>query len=72
MNLSIYPIPVSDILYIELSENNFGVELYNMFGQQVLKAQNEREIPVSKLSSGIYVLKITTEKGVYSRKIVKE
>ncbi len=71
-DIAIYPNPVNDILHIELSENNFGVELYNIFGQQVLKAQNEREISVSELSSGVYVLKITTEKGIYSRKIVKE
>ncbi len=71
-DIAIYPSPVNDVLHIELSENNFGVELYNMFGQQVSKVQNERDIPVSKLSSGIYILKITTEKGIYSRKIVKE
>ncbi len=71
-DIAIYPNPVNDILHVEVSENNFGVELYNIFGQQVLKAQNEREISVSELSSGVYVLKITTEKGIYSRKIVKE
>ncbi len=71
-NIELYPNPVNDILHIELSADNFGVELYNMFGQQVLKTQNEREISVSELPSGIYVLKITTAKGVYSRKIVKE
>ncbi len=71
-NVELYPNPVHDVLHIELSENNFGVELYNMFGQKVLHVQNEREISVSKLASGIYMLKITTEKGIYSRKIVKE
>ncbi|PIE79081.1 MAG: internalin [Candidatus Delongbacteria bacterium] len=71
-NIELYPNPVHDVLHIELSENNFGVELYNMFGQKVLHVQNEREISVSKLASGIYMLKITTEKGIYSRKIVKE
>ncbi len=70
--LSMYPNPVHNVLHIELSENNFGVEFYNMFGQKVLHVQNEREISVSKLPSGIYMLKITTEKGIYSRKIVKE
>ncbi len=70
-NLTIYPNPVKDILHIETEETNFSVELYNMQGSLILKTQNSQNISVSHLSEGIYWIKLTTEKGIYSSKIVK-
>ncbi len=70
--ISIYPNPVDEVLYIDILENKFSVELYNNYGQQVLQTQDKREISVSDLPNGIYMLKITTKQGVYSHKIVKK
>ncbi len=69
---TIYPNPVNEILHIEMSGNNFIIELYNIFGQKVLQTQNKRKVYMSALPSGIYLLKITTPKGVYSHKIIKD
>ncbi len=71
-NIELYPNPVSDILHINMAANNFSIELYNIHGQRVLQTQNKCEISTSNLQSGVYMLKITTPKGVYSRSIVKE
>ncbi len=71
-DIEIYPNPVNDVLHIELAENNFSVEFYNIYGQQVLQIQNKCEVSVSDLPSGVYMLKITTEKGIFSHKFVKK
>ena len=39
------------------------VQVYNTFGQMVKAVQNSNEINVDGLSEGIYLLRITDEKG---------
>ncbi len=70
-DINVYPNPVNKILYIETDANNFNAELYNVCGKLVLHERNHKNISVTDLPSGVYLLKLTTEKGVYSRRIVK-
>ncbi len=70
-NVSAYPNPVNEILYLETEASNFNAEFYNAQGQLVLQEQNNKSISVANLPSGVYMLKLITEKGTYSRKIMK-
>jgi hypothetical protein len=53
-----------------------SVELFNLMGQRVvewsLESQSETEmhLPVTQLSTGTYIVKITTDKGDISKKIL--
>lgn len=68
----VYPNPVSNVLYILSDEALFNTKLYNTLGQEVpLKKGNNQSYDVSALSSGIYLLKITTESGSIVKRIVK-
>ncbi len=68
----VYPNPAHATLYIEpQTTSNFTVELYDVNGQLVLQSQNNTTISVADLPKGIYMLKLTIDKQVYSTKIVK-
>ncbi len=73
-NLQLYPNPVSKELTIEIDNNNKYVdfEIINSIGQVVYKGnlQEKRTILTSGLTKGIYMVKIQTDKGSFSKKIV--
>lgn len=60
--LSVYPNPVEKTLYIESAENVINVAVFSINGQNVLNT-NQKEIDVSILTKGIYVLCATTVSG---------
>ena len=66
-NLAIYPNPVKDVLTIE--GNYTSVDVFDMFGKLVLSSEYTKNINVSTLANGIYMLNITTEKGIQTQKI---
>lgn len=72
----IYPNPTHDWLTIDASKLMFAdITLYNLLGQEIskLKMENTNSIVLrlSDLPNGEYWLKITTDKGVAYRKIMK-
>ncbi|MDO5654836.1 MAG: choice-of-anchor J domain-containing protein [Flavobacteriaceae bacterium] len=69
--ISIYPVPVKNILHIQSSENVISVEVYNIEGRLVNTAKNSKSIDFSSLRKGNYILKITTDSGVIHKKIIK-
>ncbi len=76
VNLRLYPNPVSTILQIFAEENEFQnseIEITNYLGQTIFKTPFTNSIDVSKISQGIYTLKIITKdnRNFYS-KFVKE
>jgi hypothetical protein len=73
--LSIYPNPVKNTLYVEIKENItfYRVQVIDALGKIVLtKKRNFNQLNLSKLISGVYFLKIETEGGTFAKKIVKE
>ena len=73
----IYPNPaVNETLYVESSSATkiSGVVFYNLKGQVVLNKSYSKtdkiELNVSDLSAGEYLLKVDTEKGSFSKKIL--
>lgn len=72
----LFPNPASNTLFISSETNEFEnseTEITNCLGQIVLKLPYKNEIDVSQLSSGCYVLKITTaEKKQFYSKFLKE
>jgi hypothetical protein len=52
-----------------------SIEISNFKGQTIHKYSinsKEKKIDISNLSKGIYLIKIKTERGVYSEKIIKK
>ncbi|HWY11735.1 MAG TPA: T9SS type A sorting domain-containing protein [Bacteroidia bacterium] len=70
----IYPNPVSNTLFVTTNQKGFeNYEIINYLGQTVFKEAYKKEIDVSWLSSGCYMLKITSfDKRQYNSKFIKE
>ncbi len=72
LKVSLYPNPVNDILNIETEIKIKSVEIYNLQGQKVQSANN-KQINVSDLSSGIYMVRIQDENNaVQTKRILKK
>ena len=77
-NVSVYPNPVNDRLYIETQTliQTLTVEIYDVYGRhQVTETpshQGNLVIDLSNLKSGIYFVKINTEKGNIVKRIIKD
>ena len=71
----IYPNPAISIVHVE-SEDIREVTVYDVNGKNLFSRQNETEaniieINVESYSSGTYFIKVTTAKGVTTKKIIK-
>ena len=76
-NVNVYPNPVNDILYIATETEVEEVVVYDIYGRvqnlRNLETQKLRNsIDLSELKSGIYFVKINTEKGNIVKRIIKD
>lgn len=60
--IKVYPNPVKNILTIETTAIIAEVEVYTLVGKKVLQS-NSKNINVSSLSEGLYLLKVTSTQG---------
>ncbi|WP_298416723.1 T9SS type A sorting domain-containing protein [uncultured Kordia sp.] len=74
IHITTYPNPANDILHISFHTNEKAIiELYDVQGKQVLQKNMEGmnvSLKVSKLKSGIYFMKVTTETKQFMKKIL--
>ncbi|MDA7803264.1 S8 family serine peptidase [Crocinitomix sp.] len=72
-NIVIYPNPVTDIINIKSDEQISGIVVYSNDGKQVLSVRNysNEGISMAHLSPGIYIVQVSTESGLTTKKIVK-
>lgn len=73
-SVSIYPNPVTDILYINSRQGIQSIDIYNAAGSLVKRADysNNSGINVQSLPSGVYVLVLKSEDGQSSFKFSKK
>ncbi|WP_405295813.1 T9SS type A sorting domain-containing protein [Algibacter sp. Ld11] len=73
VEFSILPNPVKNELNIEIQAEIESVSIIDLSGRQVLNSKtNQRKLVVDQLQSGLYIANIATDKGVFSRKFVKQ
>ena len=73
-DISVYPNPVSDRLYVKQPLNTKPVvEMYDMQGKQIFnKLLDNNFIDVSELQTGVYIVKLALPGNILYRKIVKK
>lgn len=73
--LTVYPNPAQDVLNIDYKSELTGVKIYNLLGQEVINrsaATSQIKLDISGLTSGVYIVKLSTEEGEHSFRVVKE
>jgi hypothetical protein len=73
-SLSLYPNPTKGVINLK---GNFTainkIEIFSLSGQLILQIKkNLKGINIENLPSGLYLLKIETEKGIVTKKVIKE
>jgi alpha-tubulin suppressor-like RCC1 family protein len=69
-DFKVFPNPVRDVLNIETDLDIQSVEIYNIQGQKVLSS-NQKQINVSDLAAGIYMVQIQDiENNIATKKVV--
>ena len=69
--ISVYPNPTANRIYIQ-GENVLQAELFDLRGRKV-KAINQKQIDLSDITSGSFILKVTTDNNnTKSFKIIKQ
>jgi Leucine-rich repeat (LRR) protein len=75
-NINIYPNPVKDELRIESGDLKIAsVEIVDLAGKKIFTFNSQlstHSINVSALPQGIYFVKLETDKGIVTKKIIKE
>jgi len=69
--LIIFPNPVKDILTVETQLAIISVEIINLQGQKIIFT-DKKEIDVSRLSSGVYLVFVNTNEGIVVNKVIKK
>ncbi|MEN8156800.1 MAG: lamin tail domain-containing protein [Bacteroidota bacterium] len=73
-SFTVYPNPVTDGLFTIrfTTEANRSIQIYNVMGSQVYEMSdyNNEQITVTDLEAGIYILNVTEEGRMVSRKLV--
>ncbi|MFY0606450.1 MAG: T9SS type A sorting domain-containing protein [Cyclobacteriaceae bacterium] len=68
LQLSIYPNPATDMIYVQ-GQNIQSLQLLDLGGRMIHSSAKE-SINVSKIKNGVYILRVSTELGLHTRKIV--
>ena len=71
LNVSIYPNPTSDRVYIEGNYTQLKVVVNDMLGKQVIKESITNSIDISQLEKGVYILQLSDGAKLTTQKILK-
>jgi hypothetical protein len=70
VQISVYPNPTSNHLFITSELQIEKVQLFSMNGQLIVTETNST-LNISELDSGSYVLRVITERGIFSKRVSK-
>ena len=71
LDMTIYPNPTANYLFIEGNVNPVSISIYNLLGAEVIVKSNTNKIDVSELSNGVYIIKISDGVSQIDRKFIK-
>jgi len=71
-SIQLYPNPVKDVLNINTTSQLQRVRIFTIDGKLQLESQNSTNIDVSHFQAGLYLIEMTTDKGVVTKRLIKE
>jgi len=70
-SISVYPTVTKDIVNVQTTEKITVVDIFDMTGKKV-SSSDKKQINISNLPTGVYIINIKTDKQSVSKKIVKQ
>jgi uncharacterized repeat protein (TIGR01451 family) len=71
--VAVYPNPVKNVFTVQaINETVSLIEVYDINGRLCLSQSNGTNVNVQSLNNGLYFVKVTTGKGMTTKKIVKQ
>ncbi len=74
LNVAMFPNPAQGEVTLLSDDNLLNVSVYNLLGQQIetqdLNKTRQYQLHTNELASGVYVVKIKTEKGMVAKRLV--
>ena len=75
-NFSVYPNPTNSVISVDFDDNIItSYVVYDIQGREILSENKQFstnfDIDLSSFNSGIYLLKIATDKGYFTQKVIK-
>ena len=71
LDISIYPNPTSDIVYIDGNYTQLKVIIYNVLGKEILNKSITNSIDISHLDNGVYILQLSDGVKLTTQIIIK-
>ena len=71
----VYPNPAENFVHISGEVLISKIQIFNLLGQEVLQSETKSKTPdidISALATGKYLMKITSEKGIETKGIIKK
>ncbi|WP_452223930.1 T9SS type A sorting domain-containing protein [Lacinutrix chionoecetis] len=70
-SVSLYPNPTLNKVTVSSKHKINNLEVFNLLGQRILQNTSQNTIDLSHFKSGVYLVKIKTDKGEVTKKILK-
>jgi len=73
LSFSMYPNPTSNTLYVDAKTNNSVINIYNITGKIILTktlSQGDNMVDVSRLVSGVYLARFSSDNQVDTKKLI--
>ncbi len=75
LDFTVFPNPAKErFVYISATQELDAI-IYNVLGKEVLRQQlntNKKKIDVSQLSKGVYLIKLSSDSGTITKKLIKQ
>ncbi|MFI3296398.1 MAG: alpha-amylase family glycosyl hydrolase [bacterium] len=71
-NFIVYPTVTDGNIYINGENNNYSVNIYNLWGQKIANFNSTQQVNISALVQGFYLMVITTENTQEAFKIYRK
>ena len=71
LDISIYPNPSSDTVYIDGNYSQLKVVVYDILGKQVINKSITNKIDISQLEKGVYILQLSDGAKLTTQRIIK-
>ena len=71
LDVTIYPNPTDNYLFVEGNKNPISISIYNLLGAEVITTSATDKINVSELSKGVYIIRISDGVNQTDKKFIK-